>query len=103
MDDTERIRLARQEWDNARANLDRLEGFKKIRFAQIKARKNGTSEAARDSQALLDPEWHTYVDGIREAQDLERITRGKWVNLVNLREDRLNADANMRSEMRLSR
>jgi hypothetical protein len=86
-------------WLDDQVVADQLRETKADRFAEITTRQDGRSNAEKERNARLDPEWTEYRTGMLHAEDVARRSKF-WAKVQEMKFDAMrSANANARKNL----
>jgi hypothetical protein len=92
------LETAAEEWANADYDARRLENLQKSRLAQITlAKMEGKSKAQAELEALADPDYIEFLEGLTVAKQKAIRAKAKYENYQALSEARRTEQASIRN------
>jgi hypothetical protein len=90
-----------EEWCDKEAAASLLEETKKTVLAELKLKAEGTSDAAKETQALADPVYKLHVTNMILARKEANKAKVRWDSAKTWSELRRSKESTMREEMRM--
>jgi hypothetical protein len=92
---------AGEDWADMDAAANLLEETRKSVLANLKLKSSGTSDAARETQALADPSYSAFIRGMVDARKAANKARVRYDSGKTLSELRRSEESTKRAEMSL--